>query len=352
MKRKIKIGKIYIGGDEEIKVQSMTKTRTEDVRRTINQIKKLEEAGCELVRVAVPNEESAKAIKKIKKETNIPLVADIHFDYRLAIESILNGADKIRINPGNIGSEWKVREIVKICREREIPIRVGANSGSIRKDILKKYGGINKDSVLEGLEEEVKILEDMGFNNIVLSVKATEIKLFIEANEEINKRYDYPLHIGVTESGSSPDGIVKSSIGIGYLLLNNIGNTIRVSLTENPIKEVEIAYLILSFTGKRGLFPEIISCPTCGRTEVNLMKLSKRLTPELRKIKRPIKIAIMGCSVNGPGEAKEADIGIAGGKGFYLLFKNGKIIKEIKEKDVLKEFLKEIKKECKYAVKS
>lgn len=351
MKRKIRIGNIFIGGDEEIKVQSMTKTRTEDVRKTINQIKKLEKTGCEIVRVAVPNEESAKAIKKIKKEIKIPLVADIHFNYKLAIESIINGADKIRINPGNIGSEWKVKEIVKICKEKEIPIRVGVNSGSIGKDILKKYDGVNKSSILAGLDKEVKILEDMDFNNIVLSVKATDLKLFIEANEEINKIYDYPIHIGVTESGPIPDGIVKSSIGIGYLLLNNIGDTIRVSLTEDPIKEVEITYLILSFIGKRKLLPEIISCPTCGRTEVNTIKLAKKLLPDLRKIKKPLKIAIMGCSVNGPGEAREADIGIAGGRGFYLLFKNGKIIKEIKEKDIIEEFLKEIKKECKYAIK-
>ncbi len=344
MKKKIRIGNIFIGGNEEIKVQSMTKSRTEDIRKTIEEIKRLEDAGCEIVRVAVPNEESAKAIKKIKKEISIPLVADIHFDYKLAIESVNNGADKIRINPGNIGSEWKVKEVVKVCKEKDIPIRVGVNSGSIRKDILRKYGGVNINSILEGLNEEVKILEENGFDRIVLSVKATDLKLFIDANEKINEKYNYPMHIGVTEAGPVPDGIVKSSIGIGYLLLKNIGDTIRVSLTESSLKEVEIAYLILSSTGKRKIFPEIISCPTCGRTEVNTVKLVRKLLPDLRKIKKPLKIAIMGCSVNGPGEAKEADIGIAGGKGFYLLFKKGKIIKEIKEEKIMSEFLKEIKK--------
>jgi len=345
MKRKIRIGNLFIGGDEEIKVQSMTKSKTEDVRRVINEIRKLEEAGCEIVRVAIPDEEAANALKKIKRDTNIPIVADIHFDYKLALISIENGADKIRINPGNIGSEWKVREVVKACKERGIPIRVGVNSGSIRKDILKKYNGVNKDSMLAGIEEEIRILNDMDFHNIVLSAKATDLRLFIEANEEIDKRFDYPIHIGVTESGPVPDGIVKSSIGIGYLILKGIGNTIRVSLTESSVKEVEIAYLILSSTDKRRIFPEIISCPTCGRTEVDTMRLVKRLLPELRSIKKPLKVAIMGCSVNGPGEAKEADIGIAGGKGFYLLFRKGEIIREIKEDDVVKEFLKEIKKE-------
>lgn len=344
MKKRIRIGNIFIGGNEEIKVQSMTKSRTENIKKTIEEIKKLEDAGCEIVRVAVPNEESAKAIKKIKKEISIPLVADIHFDYKLAIESVNNGADKIRINPGNIGSEWKVKEVLKVCKEKDIPIRVGVNSGSIRKDILRKYGGVNLNSILEGLNEEVRILEENGFDKIVLSVKATDLKLFIEANEEINKKYDYPIHIGVTESGPIPDGIVKSSIGIGYLLLKDIGDTIRVSLTESSLKEIEIAYLILSSIGKRKIFPEIISCPTCGRTEVNTIKLVKKLLPDLRKIKKPLKIAIMGCSVNGPGEAKEADIGIAGGKGFYLLFKKGKIVKEIKEEEIISEFLKEIKK--------
>jgi len=345
MKRKIRIGNLFIGGDEEIKVQSMTKSKTEDVRRVINEIRKLEEAGCEIVRVAIPDEEAANALKKIKRDTNIPIVADIHFDYKLALISIENGADKIRINPGNIGSEWKVREVVKACKERGIPIRVGVNSGSIRKDILKKYNGVNKDSMLAGIEEEIRILNDMDFHNIVLSAKATDLRLFIEANEEIDKRFDYPIHIGVTESGPVPDGIVKSSIGIGYLILKGIGNTIRVSLTESSVKEVEIAFLILSSTDKRRIFPEIISCPTCGRTEVDTMRLVKRLLPELRSIKKPLKVAIMGCSVNGPGEAKEADIGIAGGKGFYLLFRKGEIIREIKEDDVVKEFLKEIKKE-------
>ncbi len=342
MRRKIKIGNIYIGGKEEVKVQSMTKTRTEDVKGTIREIKRLEEAGCEIIRVAVPNEDAASAIKKIKKEIKIPLVADIHFDYKLAIKSVENGADKIRINPGNIGSEWKVKEVVKVCIERSIPIRIGVNSGSIRKDILRKFNGVNKESILAGLEEEVKILEDLGFENIVLSVKATELNLFIEANEEIYKRYNYPIHIGVTESGPIPDGIVKSSIGIGYLLLKGIGDTIRVSLTESSIKEVEIAYLILSSLGKRKIFPEIISCPTCGRSQVNTMKIVKKLLPDLRKIRKPIKIAIMGCSVNGPGEARESDIGIAGGNGFYLLFKNGSVIREIKEEEVLNEILKEI----------
>ena len=331
-----------IGNGARISVQSMTKTDTRDVANTVRQIKKLEIAGCELVRVAVLDRESAKAIGKIKKAISIPLVADIHFDYKLALLSVEYGADKLRINPGNIRTKWKIKEIVKAASQRKIPIRVGANSGSLPKELLSKYGGPTPQAMVWTVLKQIGLLEEMGFSDIVVSLKATDVLTTIQSYKLISEKIDYPLHLGITEAGPPDVGIVKSSVGIGTLLSMGIGDTVRVSLTSEPVEEVKVAFQILKSLGLREYGPNLISCPTCGRCRIELPNIVKQVQRELSKIKAPIKVAIMGCVVNGPGEAREADIGIAGAEGYGLLFKKGKILKKVKEKDLVKSLLEEI----------
>ena len=341
--KKIRIGKISIGGDSPITIQSMTNTKTADVKSTVKQIKELEKSGCEIIRVAVPDIKSAEAIKFIKDNINIPLVADIHFDYKLAIKSIENGADKIRINPGNIGSEQKVLEVVNAAKHYGIPIRVGVNSGSLEKEILEKYNRPTPEALVESALKNVQLLEKHGFEDIVISVKSSNVVENIETYRLLSKKTNYPLHLGLTEAGTILSGTIKSSIGIGVLLLEGIGDTIRVSLTDDPVNEIKVAKEILKSIGlKRGL--EIVSCPTCGRTNIDLITLANKITESLSSIEKPIKVAIMGCAVNGPGEAKEADIGIAAGVGEGLIFKKGKIIKKVKEDELLDSLIEEIEK--------
>ena len=343
---KIKVGNVEVGGNSPISVQSMTNTDTRDVKSTVKQIKALEEAHCDIVRIAVPDMEAALAIKEIRKETNIPIIADVQFDYRLAIESVKNGVDCLRINPGNIGSEGRVKEVVKICKERDIPIRIGVNSGSLSKAALEKYDGVNENSMVYSALENIKILEDMNFNNIKISLKATNVSLTIKSYMKMAEDVDYPFHLGITEAGPLWNGTVKSSVGIGALLAMGLGDTIRVSLTGDPVEEVRVGREILKSLNLLNDGIEIISCPTCGRTQIELIKLVEEVQERLNKVEihRPLKIAIMGCAVNGPGEAREADIGIAGGKGCGLIFKNGEIIKKVKEKELIEELIKEIEK--------
>ena len=337
--REIKIGNLYIGGEKAIIIQSMTNTPTEDVEKTVAQIKELEKAGCELVRVTVNTEKAAEAIKEIKKQINIPLVADIHFDYKLALKAMENGIDKLRINPGNIGDDEKVRLVVEKAKELNVPIRIGVNSGSVEKKILEKYGRVTADGMVESAMYHVNLLEKYGFNNIIISLKASNVKMMVDAYRKISELVDYPLHLGVTEAGTEFQGTVKSAIGIGSLLVDGIGNTIRVSLTENPVEEIKVAKEILKVLGLReGV--EIVSCPTCGRTQIDLIGLAKKVEKEFGNIEKNIKIAVMGCVVNGPGEAKEADIGVAGGKGEGLLFKKGEIVKKVKEEEIIPELRK------------
>ena len=337
--REIKIGNLYIGGEKPIIIQSMTNTPTEDVEKTVAQIKELEKAGCELVRVTVNTEKAAEAIKEIKKQINIPLVADIHFDYKLALKAMENGIDKLRINPGNIGDDEKVRLVVEKAKELNVPIRIGVNSGSVEKKILEKYGRVTADGMVESAMYHVNLLEKYGFNNIIISLKASNVKMMVDAYRKISELVDYPLHLGVTEAGTEFQGTVKSSIGIGSLLVDGIGNTIRVSLTENPVEEIKVAKEILKVLGLReGV--EIVSCPTCGRTQIDLIGLAKKVEKEFGNIEKNIKIAVMGCVVNGPGEAKEADIGVAGGKGEGLLFKKGEVVKKVKEEEIIPELRK------------
>ena len=337
--REIKIGNLYIGGENPIIIQSMTNTPTEDVEKTVAQIKELEKAGCELVRVTVNTEKAAEAIKEIKKQINIPLVADIHFDYKLALKAMENGIDKLRINPGNIGDDEKVRLVVEKAKELNVPIRIGVNSGSVEKKILEKYGRVTADGMVESAMYHVNLLEKYGFNNIIISLKASNVKMMVDAYRKISELVDYPLHLGVTEAGTEFQGTVKSSIGIGSLLVDGIGNTIRVSLTENPAEEIKVAKEILKVLGLReGV--EIVSCPTCGRTQIDLIGLAKKVEKEFGNIEKNIKIAVMGCVVNGPGEAKEADIGVAGGKGEGLLFKKGEVVKKVKEEEIIPELRK------------
>jgi len=342
--RKIRIGDRYIGGGEPILIQSMTNTRTQDKQATIEQIKRLEAAGCDIVRIAVPDAEAAEAVKDIKSRISIPLVADIHFDYRLAIQSIINGADKIRINPGNIGDSERVKKVVDAAKERDIPIRIGINSGSLEKEILEKYGSPTADALVESALNNVKLLEDMDFNDIVISIKSSDVMLTIDSYIKASKAVSYPLHLGITEAGTLLAGSVKSSVGLGILLYNGIGDTIRVSLTGDPIDEIYAAKEILKSLKllKEGI--EIISCPTCGRTCVDLIRIAEEVEERIRgiKVKKPMKLAIMGCAVNGPGEAKEADLGIAGGQGEFLLFLKGKIVRKVPQENVIEELIKEI----------
>jgi (E)-4-hydroxy-3-methylbut-2-enyl-diphosphate synthase len=344
MKKKIYYGNVAVGGDSIVTVQSMTNTDTRNVIETVKQIKSLERKGCDIIRCAVPDMESAYAIKEIKKEIYIPLIADIHFDHKLAIKSLENGADGIRLNPGNIGSKENIREVVKVCSEKNIPIRVGVNSGSVKKEYVEKYNGINANSLVESAVEQVGIIEDCGYDNIVISIKSSDVNLTYEANSLMRKRNEYPLHLGITEAGSFVNGTIKSAMGIGSLLMKGIGDTIRISLTDSPEKEVLVGRKILQFLNIRPYGPNIISCPTCGRTRINLEKIVNEVEEALVDCKKDLNIAIMGCIVNGPGEAKEADIGIAGGDGKAVLFKKGEVVRTLKEKDVVNALLEEIEK--------
>jgi len=341
--RKVKVGNLYIGGDAPISIQSMTNTNTRDIKATISQIHALEKEGCEIIRVAVPDMDAALAIKEIKKSISIPLVADVHFNYRLAIKAIEMGADKIRINPGNIGSAERVKSIVSCAKERGIPIRVGVNAGSLEKRIIEKYGGITPEALVESAENHIRILEDMGFYDIVVAIKSSNVPLMIASYELISKKSEYPLHIGVTEAGTLYRGVIKSAVGIGALLSRGIGDTIRVSLTTDPSEEVRAGKEILKSLGLYRYGPEFISCPTCGRTRIDLEAVAGQVEKALEGLKKPLKIAIMGCGVNGPGEAREADIGIAGGNGCALLFKRGEIIRKISEEKIVEELINEIK---------
>ena len=331
----IKIGNKVIGGGNPILIQSMTNTHTEDVKATVEQIHALEKAGCDIIRCTVPTHEAAIAIKEIKKQINIPLVADIHFDYRMAIEAMENGADKIRINPGNIGGTDKIKAVVNVAKERNIPIRVGVNSGSLEKDLVEKYNGVTAEGLVESALDKVKIIEDLGYNNLVISIKSSDVLMCVKAHELIAKQTKYPLHVGITESGTVFSGSIKSSIGLGLILNQGIGDTIRVSLTDDPVREVEAAKLILRTLGLRKGGIEVVSCPTCGRTRINLIELAGKVEKMVANYDLDIKLAVMGCVVNGPGEAKGADLGIAGGDGCGVLIKHGEIIKKVPEDELL-----------------
>jgi (E)-4-hydroxy-3-methylbut-2-enyl-diphosphate synthase len=339
----VKVGNLKLGGDNPVRIQSMCTTDTRNASSTIKQILELEKAGCEIIRVAVPDMTAAKAIGKIKKGIHIPLVADIHFDYLLALECVRQGIDKIRINPGNIGSEEKVKAVVEACKKKKIPIRIGVNMGSLEKDLLEKYGATPKAAV-ESAMRHVRILEKLNFKDILISIKFSDVPRMIEGYRLLAKKVSYPLHLGVTEAGTFLTGTVKNSIGIGTLLQEGIGATLRVSLTADVLEEVKVGWAILKALELRRRGPEMISCPTCGRTEIDLIGLAQKVEKELLKIKTPIKVAVMGCIVNGPGEAREADIGVAGGKGAGAIFVKGKVVKSVKEKDILPALLKEIRK--------
>ena len=331
----IDIGGVKIGGKYPIAIQSMTNTKTEDVQATVEQILKLEAAGCEIIRCTVPTMEAAEALREIKKQIHIPLVADIHFDYRLAIAAIENGADKIRINPGNIGSEDRVKAVVDKAKEYGVPIRVGVNSGSLEKPLLEKYGGVTAEAIVESALDKVHMIENMGYDNLVVSIKSSDVLMCIRAHELIAKECPYPLHVGITESGTVYSGNVKSSVGLGIILHEGIGNTIRVSLTGDPVEEIRTAKLILKTLGLRKGGIEVVSCPTCGRTKIDLIGLANEVEKMAADIPLDIKVAVMGCVVNGPGEAREADIGIAGGIGEGLLIKKGEVIRKVKEEELL-----------------
>lgn len=336
----IKIGDKLIGGGSPIMIQSMTNTHTEDVEATVKQILRLEKAGCDIIRCTVPTIEAAHAIKEIKKQIHIPLVADIHFDYKMAIAAMENGADKIRINPGNIGSTDKIKAVVDVAKSRNIPIRVGVNSGSLEKDIVEKYNGVTARGLVESALDKVKIIEDLGYDNLVISIKSSDVLMCVKAHELIAEQTNYPLHVGITESGTIFSGSIKSSIGLGLILNQGIGDTIRVSLTDDPVREVEAAKLILRTLGLRKGGIEVVSCPTCGRTRIDLIGLASRVEELVKNYDLDIKIAVMGCVVNGPGEAKEADLGIAGGDGCGVLIKHGEVVKKFDE-DKLLSVLKE-----------
>ena len=340
--RVIRIGDRVIGGGNPILIQSMTNTRTEDVEATVAQIRKLEAAGCDIVRSTVPTEEAAKAIGKIRKQISIPLVADIHFDYKMAIAAIENGADKIRINPGNIGSAANLSEVVAAAKDRGIPIRVGVNSGSLEKEIVAKYGGVTAKGIVESALDKVHMIEASGYDNIVVSIKSSDVTMAIEAHKEIAPVCPYPLHVGITESGTVHSGNIKSAVGIGVILSQGIGDTIRVSLTGDPVEEVVSAKLILKSLGLRSGGIDVVSCPTCGRTKIDLISLANEVEKMVSGYDLDIKVAVMGCVVNGPGEAKEADIGIAGGDGEGLLIKKGEIVRKVPEDELLATLKREL----------
>ena len=343
-KRIVNIGGVKIGGDNPVAIQSMCNTDTRDVKATVNQIHELENAGCEIIRVAVPDMVAAKAVADIKKQIHIPLDVDIQFDYRLALECMKTeyGADKVRSTPGNIGDRDRVKQVVEMAKEREIPIRIGVNGGSLERELLQKYGGVTADALVESAMGHVAILDELNFNNVVVSIKISDVPKMLCAYRKFNEISDIPLHIGVTESGTLKGGTVKSAVGIGALLAEGIGDTMRVSLTANPVEEIYAAYDIQKVLGMRKTGAEIVSCPTCGRTQLDLISIANEVEKRAANIDKPIKIAVMGCAVNGPGEAREADIGIAGGKGEGLIFKKGEIIKKVPQDSLVDELMKEI----------
>ena len=341
----IHIGDRVIGGGNPILIQSMTNTKTADVKATVEQIKRLEEAGCEIIRCTVPDEQAAQSLKEIKKNISIPLVADIHFDYRMAIAAIENGADKIRINPGNIGGREKLTRVVKKAKERSIPIRVGVNSGSLEKALIEKYGGVTAEGIVESALDKVRMIEDCDYDNIVISIKSSDVLMCVKAHELIAQKTRYPLHVGITEAGTVFSGNIKSGVGLGIILYEGIGDTVRVSLTGDPAEEIRSAKLILGTLGLRKRGVELVSCPTCGRTRIDLIGLADRVERLLMKYDGlDIKVAVMGCAVNGPGEAREADIGVAGGDGEGLIFRKGEVIRKVREEEILGALEDEIKK--------
>ena len=331
----VRIGDRVIGGGNPVLIQSMTNTATEDVEATVSQILGLERAGCEIIRATVPTMEAAQALAKIKERIHIPLVADIHFDYKMAIAAIENGADKIRINPGNIGSREKVAAVVRVAKERNIPIRVGVNSGSLEKQLVEKYHGVTAEGIVESALDKAGIIEDLGYDNMVISIKSSDVLMCVRAHEILAQRTNYPLHVGITESGTVTSGNIKSAVGLGLILHQGIGDTIRVSLTGDPVEEIKSAKLILRTLGLRKGGIEVVSCPTCGRTRIDLIGLANQVEEMVADIPLDIKVAVMGCAVNGPGEAKEADIGIAGGSGEGLLFRHGEIVRKVPEAQLL-----------------
>lgn len=331
----VKIGDRVIGGGNPVLIQSMTNTKTDDVEATVAQIRELTDAGCDIIRCAVPNMEAAKALGEIKKRITIPLVADIHFDYRLAIAAMENGADKIRINPGNIGNKERIQAVVDVARDRQIPIRVGVNSGSLEKELIEKYHGVTAEGIVESALDKVQIIESMGYDNLVISIKSSDVLMCARAHELIAERTDHPLHVGITEAGTVYSGNIKSAVGLGIILYQGIGDTIRVSLTGDPKEEIKSAKRILKTLGLRKGGIEVVSCPTCGRTQIDLIHLADQVESMVQDIPLDLKVAVMGCVVNGPGEAKEADIGIAGGDGVGLLIKKGEVIKKVRETELL-----------------
>lgn len=341
--RKVMVGNVQIGGQNKVVIQSMCNTKTKDINATVKQILDLEKVGCEIIRVACLDLEDAKAIKEIKKQINIPIVADIHFDYRIALQAIESGVDKVRINPGNIGSEERVKLVVDKCKEKNIPIRIGVNAGSLEKDLLEKYGGKpTSKAMVESARRHIEILEKLNFHDYLISLKASNLDLCIESYEEAAKEFDCPLHLGITEAGTEFSGTIKSSIGLGYLLRQGIGDTVRVSLSDDPIKEIKVAKEILKDCNLYKKSPTLIACPTCGRTQIDLIPIAKQVEEFLQNIESDIKVAVMGCAVNGPGEAREADIGIAGGIKEGLLFKKGEIIRKIPQERIVEELKSEI----------
>jgi len=333
--REVRIGDRVIGGAAPILIQSMTNTKTDDVKATVSQIRALEAAGCDIIRCAVPDMAAAEAVSEIKKEISIPLVADIHFDYRLAIASMENGADKIRINPGNIGGMDRIKAVTDCARERNIPIRVGVNSGSLEKEILEKYGRVTAEGLVESALDKVRIIEDLGYDNLVISIKSSDVMMCVKAHELIAEKTDHPLHVGITEAGTVYSGNIKSAVGLALILSQGIGDTIRVSLTGDPLLEIRTAFEILRNLGIRKGGIEVVSCPTCGRTEIDLIGLAERVSEMVLAYPYDIKVAVMGCVVNGPGEAREADLGIAGGKGVGLLIKKGEVVRKVPENELL-----------------
>ncbi len=342
--KKIHVGNVPVGGDSLVSVQSMTNTYTQDVSATVDQIKRLEEAGCEIVRVAVPDEDAAKAVREIKKQIQIPLIADIHFDHRLAILSAESGVDGLRINPGNIGKKENVRAVTDCAGTHGIPIRIGVNAGSLEKNLLKKYGGATPEAMVESALANIDMLTSEGFHQIKISLKASDVNRTVAAYRLMSRKTDFPLHVGITEAGGLIPGLVKSSIGIGMLLAEGIGDTIRVSLTRDPVEEIKAGFEILKALELREHGPDLISCPTCGRCRINLFDIAEDVESALNHIKAPVKVAVMGCVVNGPGEAREADVGIAGGDGEAILFKKGKAVKKIEQGDLVKVLMKEVEK--------
>lgn len=338
----IQIGDRKIGGGNPVLIQSMTNTRTEDVEATVRQILALEAAGCEIIRCTVPTQEAAEAIREIKKQIHIPLVADIHFDYKMAIAAMENGADKIRINPGNIGGAEKIKAVVDVAKARKIPIRVGVNSGSLEKELVEKYHGVTAQGLVESALDKVKIIEDLGYDNLVISIKSSDVMMCVKAHELLAEQTNYPLHVGITEAGTVYSGNIKSAVGLGIILYEGIGDTIRVSLTGDPLEEIKSAKRILKTLNLRKSGVEVVSCPTCGRTKIDLIGLANQVETMVQEFPLDIKVAVMGCVVNGPGEAKEADIGIAGGKGEGLLIKKGEIVKKVPENQLLEVLREEL----------